>query len=108
MANRKPPVKAEVQDEVKEEGVVQETQVEVTDAAAEGLAVPEPEVPAAETADAIVEPSFTVKAGTETYFHPSHINIPGVQDAPEGPMILRKETKVNKHLCDIVTSSRSY
>ena len=95
MANKKLPVavKADVHNEVKDE-VVQETQVEVVDSASEGLAVPEPEVPADETAAATVEPSFTVKAGTETYFHPSHINIPGVQDAPEGPMILRKETKV--------------
>ena len=71
---------------------VQEAQVEM-DAAAEGLPVPEPEV-TVDTNKEETAPGFTVKAGTETYFNPSHINIPGVRNAPEGPMILRKETKI--------------
>ena len=48
-----------------------------------------------ETQEPAEKPSLVVRAGTATHFIPKHINIPGVQDAPEGPMVLKKKFKKN-------------
>ena len=52
----------------------------------------EPEVQTEQSAD---KPSMIVRSGTDTHFIPKHVNIPGVQDAPEGPMRIKKEFKKN-------------
>ena len=67
------------------------------DAATEGLAVPEPEVQEVQDEQEAAQdkPSMIVRAGTDTHFIPKHVNIPGVQDAPEGPMRIKKEFKKN-------------
>ena len=49
----------------------------------------------AETQEPAEKPSLVVRAGTDTHFIPMHVNIPGVQDAPEGPMMLKKKFKKN-------------
>lgn len=53
------------------------------------------EVAEVETQEPAEKPSLVVRAGTDTHFIPKHINIPGVQDAPEGPMVLKKKFKKN-------------
>ena len=84
-----------------------EQEAAMIDAAAEGLPVPEPEVQVQEVQEEAAEvaevetqepaekPSLVVRAGTDTHFIPKHINIPGVQDAPVGPMVLKKKIKKN-------------
>ena len=70
-----------------------EQEVAMLEAAAEGLPVPVPE-PEVQT-DLADKPSMIVRPGTDTHFIPKHVNIPGVQDAPEGPMRIKKEFKKN-------------